>query len=179
MENNGEKVTVTKLIADIEVILEGTKEKTVETLKPYTQKQLEQDEIYACFELMNLQNYFLNYNKFYAKKDDKGRIKLETDWTAIDENYTSLIPELEKYMEKVFGSQENELSEADDEKFSINHEEQLFKWFSESWEAAGGEHSLVPTFFCFDKEYACHDLKTGEVISEVEAARRLGYEVEV
>lgn len=179
MKNNGERITATKLIDDIEGILERAKEKAVETLKPYTQRQLEQNEIYACFELMNLQNYSLNYNKFYAKKDDKGRSKLETDWTTIDKNYASFIPELDKYIEDVFGSQENELSQAEDEEFSIEHEKQLFKWFSECWEAAGGGHSLVPTFFCFDKEYACRDLKTGEVMSEVETAKRLGHEVEV
>ena len=178
METNNEARSVAKLLADIEVILEAAIQEAVEKLRPYTQRQLEPDEIFACFELWNLQNYGLNYNKFFARQNDQGRINLDPDYEPVTED-ASFIPELDKYMEDVFGNQEFELTQAEDEEFSAEHEQQLFKWFAECWWAAGGESSAVPTFFCFEKEGVCRDLKTAEVLSEVEAARRLGYEVEV
>jgi hypothetical protein len=59
--------------------------------------------------------------------------------------------------------------------FTEKHEQQLFSWFARCWKKAGGEHSTVPTYFAFDKEYRCRNLSTGEVLTEQETAAELGY----
>jgi hypothetical protein len=63
--------------------------------------------------------------------------------------------------------------------FGQKLESSLFSWFARCWQAAGGENSKIPTYFCFEKEYKVRDLKTGETMGEEEAAQKLGYNVAI
>ena len=162
---------VARIIQDIEKVLADAEPATIEALRPFVQEKPKQDQIFSCFELFHTQDYGLNYNRFFVKEKGGKKI-LDTEWgSAISDE--SFIPQLAAYMEKTFS--QTELSEKDGILFAEKHEQQLFSWFARCWKSAGGEHSIIPTYFAFDKEYRCRDLSTGKIFSEKEAALQLGY----
>jgi len=91
----------------------------------------------------------------------------------------NFLPEVMDYFDDYYQnlSKETEFTQDESIDFSDKLEKSLFDWFARCWQAAGGENSKVPTYFCFEKEYKVRDLKTGELMSEQEAAHRLGYDV--
>jgi len=166
---------LTRIIQDIEKILIEVEPATTEALRPFVQEKPQQDQIFSCFELFHTQDYGLNYNRFFVKEENGKKI-LDTEWaSAVSDK--SFIPQLAAYMERTFAQTDSgiELSEKDGILFTEKHEQQLFSWFALCWKNAGGEHSSIPTYFAFDKEYQCRNLSTGEVLSEQETAAKLGY----
>ncbi len=164
-------LSVADLLAKCEEILARAEDACVEFLKPYAQREKKPGEIFACFELHHMQNYALNYNIFSAKEEGEKKI-LATEWTEATGG-ASFIPELDTYLSGYFG--EVELSPADGEDFTAKHEEQLQNWFARIWKNAGGTSAQLPAYFAFGEDYTCRNLETGEVLSELETAEKLGY----
>ena len=166
--------------SEIEDALSKARDRSIQALVPFVGRELEEGQVYACFELWWEQDYSLGYNRFFIKEVD-GRQHLETDWGLAGEEGVSFIPEIVAYFDDYYNnmSKDTELMEDEGIDFSTLLEESIFKWFSSCWEAAGGEQSKVPTYFCFEKEYMVRDLKTGEVLSESAAAQKFGYTVEI
>lgn len=163
---------------EIEAALNKATDRTIEALKPFVAEEPDENEIYACFELFWEQDYTLGYNKFLVK-DTGGRQTLSTDWGPAGEMGDNFLPEVMDYFDDYYQnlSKETEFTQDEGIDFSDKLEKSLFDWFARCWQAAGGENSKVPTYFCFEKEYKVRDLKTGELMSEQEAAHRLGYDV--
>lgn len=166
---------VDKIIADISEILERSTPQTVEKLKSFVDTEPVQDQAYATVELFSDQNFCISYNRFYVKEVDGKKI-LEPEWDVNDSSAESLIPELDAYETKMFDGVD--YSDAEQNYFGPRQSKMLFEWFAKCWKAAGGEYSKTPTYFAMNKEYMCQDLSTGEMFTEEDAARRLGYEVE-
>lgn len=163
---------------EIENALNKATDRTTEALKSFVSRKPEENEVFACFELFWEQDYTLGYNKFFVKNTDGTQI-LDPDWGPADEMGNDFLPEVMDYFDKYYQnmSKETEFTQDEDIDFSEQLERSLFNWFAKCWQMAGGENCEVPTYFCFEKEYKVRDLKTGEVMSEQEAARRLGYNV--
>jgi hypothetical protein len=167
-----------ELLKNIQEILDKNEERVVKELKPFAEKELDKDEIFACFEIFQMENHQLNYNTFF-KKEKNGEKKIDSVYDFFNKKEGSFIPELTKYFKKVFNPDnfiQNENSE-DGIKFSEDYEKKLQDWFTNCWKKAGGENAKVPTYFSFGKDYNFRDMFTGEVIDdEEEIASRLGYE---
>ena len=166
---------VARIIQDVEKILTEAEHTATEALRPFVKEKPQQDQIFSCFELFYTQDYGLNYNRFFVKEKGGKKI-LDTKWgSAVSDK--SFIPRLATYIEKTFAQTDSgiELSEKEGILFTEKHEQPLFSWFARCWKKAGGEHSTVPTYFAFDKEYRCRNLSTGEVLTEQETAAELGY----
>ncbi|GEM_PF-6425682 len=161
---------------EIEAGLNKATDRTVEALKSFAAIKPEENEIYACFELFWEQDYTLGYNKFLVKNSD-GKQTLDTDWGPAGDMGSSFLPEVMDYFDSYYQSMSKETEFTQDEgiDFSEKLGKSLFGWFANCWQAAGGENSELPTYFCFEKEYKVRDLKTGEIMSEKEAAQKLGY----
>lgn len=171
---------VTAAHSRIENALSKATDRTIQALRPFAALKPEEDEIYACFELFWEQDYTLGYNKFYAKNVD-GRQVLKTEWGPAAEMGDDFLSEVMDYFDTYYEdlSKETEFTQDEGRDFSDKLEKSLFGWFAYCWQTAGGEHSEIPTYFCFEKEYKVRDLKTGEIMSEAEAAQRLGHSVSV
>lgn len=165
-------------IQEIDSLLDRATPRCTQFLIPFAQKELEESEIYACFELWWNQNYSLGYNKFFVKETD-GRKELDIDSGPATPEGESFLPEILEYFDHYYEnlSKDTEFTQEEGINFSEKLEGTLLKWFADCWHAADGENSKVPTYFCFEKEYKVRDLKTGEVMSEDEAAHRLGHNV--
>jgi hypothetical protein len=167
------KKTVDEILKDVKQILDASKERSIKKFKPLTVKERDENLIYACLQLF--QDFSLNYNLYYLGQD-QGENILDIKYAPLDENDPVFLPELDAYIGNLVSTQE--LTEAEDAAFSTAlYDDYLFHFLSECWASAGGDHTKIPTYFCFDKEFMCRDFKTGEIIEEVEAARRVGYTV--
>jgi hypothetical protein len=162
--------------SEIESGLNKATDRTVEALKSFVGLKPEEDEVYACFELFWEQDYTLGYNKFFVRNSD-GKQTLDTDWGPAGEMGDDFLPEVMEYFDGYYQnlSKKTEFTQDEGVDFSEKLEKSLFNWFARCWQAAGGYNSEIPTYFCFEKEYKVRDLKTGEIMSEKEAAQRLGY----
>jgi len=169
-----ESSTIDSLLTKTREILAASEADAIESLKPVVTKEPPKNAIFACFELFDTQDFGMNYNIFSVGKAD-GKDVLNTDWTTFQGEGVSFIPKLKAYSEEDTGAAE--LSEKEGREFTVKLEKLLFEWFAKCWKAAGGEHSTLPTYFAFDKEYKCRDLFTGEIMSEEETAKKLGYDV--
>lgn len=170
---NIEKPTVDELLKKCEEILKEAKMNAVERLKQLTKRQAEENEIFCYFELFDLENYSLSYNKAHAVKGDGQLPKIEVAFGPAFEDMESFIPQLDEYLSGVFES--FEYPESESQGFTKKHEDLIFKWFGECWADAGGKESLVPTYFCFGPTFnEFRDLFTGEVLNEVKAAEKAG-----
>lgn len=165
---------VEKILEEMSAILERSKGAAVKRLAEYAVMEPEPEQIYATLELFSMQNYNLAHNRFYVRTKD-GKKVLNTEWAVNADAMDSFIPELDEYATKTFDGVD--YTDAETADFGPRHEQQLVDWFTACWKAAGGQESKVPVYFAMDKEYMCRDLETGEVISEEEAAKRLGHEV--
>jgi hypothetical protein len=163
---------VTELLGKTREILERAREPSVETLREFADLELQPDQAYACFELFHWQDYGMNYNEFFVEKGT-----LSTDYNPLHDSEDSFLPELNDFVRGYFADKPDRLGQVGSTQFIKLHEAQLFKWFSECWIAAGGDKSQVLTYFAFEKEYAVRDLVTGEVMSEAEVAKRLGFDI--
>ena len=178
MEKISEKhERVEKILSEMQQILDSAVEKSADALKQYVALEPKPGQVYATLELFSNQNYCLTYNRFYVKEEG-GRKVLDTEWGAdgtAERAQESFIPELDAYAAKVLDGVD--YSDAEQQDFGPRHSKQLFEWFAECWQQAGGEHSRTPTYFAMNKEYMCQDIMTGEMMTEEEAAKRLGQEI--
>ena len=161
---------VDQLIQKVEAILAQIKSRTIDALKPYTVRKPKPDQLFSCLELFYIQGCTLSYNSFFARRAEG---VLETEYEAFEGNQESFLPELREFIEQL--RSEVELNEKEGVELFERYEHQLQTFFSDCWKEAGGERSLIPTFFAFEKEYRCRDLISGEVMEEHEAAARLGF----
>lgn len=172
MEIPQEATHVDEIISETEKILAQASARSIEELRSFVVLQPDEGEIFACFELFHGQDYGMNYNKFFPKKPGS-LSNMDVVWGPIDESNECFLPELRDFEEELYSYAD--LSEAEVIEWTKKSEELLAKWFSQCWIAAGGKGSTIPTYFCFEKEYMCRDMLTGEIITEEEAARRAGY----
>lgn len=170
---NFEKISVAELLKNCERILEESKSEAVEKLKSLSKRPAEENEIFCYFELFDLENYSLSYNKAHAVKKEGDLPKIEIAFNSAFEEGESFIPKLDEYLSGIFSSVD--YPESESQSFTKMHEDLLFKWFGECWADAGGKESVVPTYFCFGPTFnEFKDLFTGEVFTEVKAAERAG-----
>jgi hypothetical protein len=162
------KIPVATILERCAVILEENRARAVAALRPRTTQAPAPGQVFSCLELFHMQDYSLNYNSFSVTPDKK----LATDWAVFDPAIGCFIPGLPEYLAEVFAT---EYSEDEGIDFTARHEAQLFAWFSTCWDQAGGRTTRIPTYFCFEKEYQCRDLSTGEIMTEEEVANRLGH----
>ncbi|HWU43324.1 MAG TPA: hypothetical protein VN132_07800 [Bdellovibrio sp.] len=165
-------MTVEQILKEIDSILLDAKAECIKALQPVFLIKPKPDQVYSCFELFHMQNYALGYNSFFLRNGE-----LEVDYACLPPftGEESFLPKLASYFQDLF--KKVELNEKDGIRFTAEHEKQFLKWFKEVWLAAGGDKSLVPTYFCFEREYQVQDIISGEVMSEEDGARRLGYKI--
>jgi len=170
---------VNDALHQIGLALDESSAHAVEIMTKYVQREPEENEIFACMELWWEQDYSLGYNRFFVT-DVNGEQVLVTKWdeTALGH---SLVPGILNYFDNYYQnmSRETEFTEAESMELSDNLERTLLGWMAHCWRVAGGEQTKLPTYFCFEKEYKVRDLMTGEIMSEEEAARKLGYNATV
>lgn len=167
-------LAVKKILNEIQDILNQSREATIEKLKPYVNREPKANEVFSYFEIFLYQNYGMNYNTVFAEDE-----KLDYEYDMINDG-ESFVPLLTDYSENNEGYDDfiEHISTDDDHVFSRLSDKQFFEWFASCWFEAGGEHSKVPTFFSFEKEYMVRDMSTGELMKESEAASRiLGYAI--
>jgi len=177
-EANEASVKLDELLTQAGEILERARESSTEALKTFTELELREDQAFACFELFYTQNYGMSYNEFYVEKDEADNSVFNIEYHPMTDARESFLPELNTFIEDSFSNARLLLSDKYGLQFAKRSEEQLFKWFSECWSAAGGKESRVPTYLALDKENQVRDLATGEVMSEKEAAIRRGFNIE-
>jgi hypothetical protein len=170
-----EKMSVETVLNKITEILDQSREHAIKTLKQFVDRDPKEGEIFATVEIMTTEGYTFTYNPFFIKEED-GQKKLNAHWGEFFSDGVSLIPKLEEYTEDVLSKHADEYTQTEGEEFTDKHIIQLSHWFKECWYAAGGEHSKLPTYLSFDKEYMCRDIITGELMEDTEVARKLGHE---
>lgn len=167
---------VEKILADITGILERATPQAVEKLKAFVTIAPKPHQAFATLEMFSDQNYCVTYNEFYIKEEN-GKKALDVKWDVKDSSAEPFVTELDEYAAKTFDNVD--YSDAEQADFAPRQSKMLFEWFAKCWKEAGGEHAKTPTFFAMNKEYMCQDLTTGEMATEEETARRLGYDVAV
>lgn len=160
-----EKDPYSGIFFEVDVLMEQAKVSCIERLRPLVSRELGADELFACLEVFNYQDFGLNYNTF-SKNGDEIDVNLEQfgDITAI--------PGLEEHIESHLDGKttSKEQNKAFDEKMR----KRLFDFFSDCWKQAGGGQAKVPTFFCFEEEEdQLMDFETGTVFSQEEIASKL------
>lgn len=161
--------SVSDIIAKTQTILERAELTSIETLKPFTELQLQPNQVFAAFELFHEQSYGLNYNKYFA-----GNVASSADLSVIAAPVSptgeSFLPNLHNYEDEILGNVA--LTQTQLLEWSDRSEALLVTWFTSCWLAAGGSSSLVPTYFCLEKRGQYHDMATGEALDQATAAQR-------
>ena len=170
---NPQKVSIEEMLKKTEQILAEARLETIEKLKPFAMRQPNEGEIFAYFEIFDLDNYALAYNKASLGKDENGANKIDIEFGPAFPEIGSFIPKVNEYLGKIF--ENTDYPEQESQRFTDDHEKLIFKWFAQCWEDAGGKQSKVPTYFCFGPTYGeLKDIFTGEVLTEDQAAQKAG-----
>lgn len=165
-EETPEKDPYAGIFFEVDVLLEKAKTGCIERLRPLTIREPKEDELFACIEVFNYQDFGLNYNTF--SKNESG----------IDVNFEQFgditaIPGLEEHVKSHVDGKTT--SQEQNETFDEKMRKRLFDFFSDCWKKAGGLQTKIPTYFCFEKEEdQLLDFQTGEIFSQEEIASRLG-----
>lgn len=171
---NPKKISIQEMLQNTERILADYQSEAIEKLKPFVSRNLAPGEIFAYFEIFDLDTYALAYNKASLITDETGAEKIDIDFApAFSGEVESFIPKLNEYLSQIF--ENTEFSEGESQNFTKDHEDLIFKWFGVCWEKAGGKESKIPTYFCFGPTYGeVKDIFTGEVLTEDQAAKKSG-----
>lgn len=165
IEEGQEKDPYTGIFFEVDVLLEKAKAECVERLQPLTIRELQEDELFACLEVFNYQDFGLNYNTFSKNGND-------TDVNYEQFGDISAIPGLEEHITSHLDGKST--SQEQNEEFDKKMRKRLFVFFSDCWKQAGGSQAKIPTYFCFEKEEdQLMDFETGGVFSQEEALSRL------
>jgi len=169
---NATKRDIKNELQEIEKILNGVTDATIEKLKPFTTRQLKEHELFACFELFHMNDYAMGYNQTFLKEG-----ALDTEYSSTDESIgESFLPQLRDYFEQQLVTMYGEFTLEEGGQYTKKLEELLVTWFSNCWKQAGGEDSIVPTYLMLEKEYdVIHDMSTGEILTEKEIVKRLAH----
>lgn len=161
-ENVSEKDPYSGIFFELEPVFEKAKAGCVQRLQPLVGREPKKDELFACIEVFNYQDFGLNYNTF--SKDLEPNFEQLGDESAIP----GLQESIESYLQGKSTSQEQ--NQAFDEKLR----KKLFDFFSDCWKQAGGASAKMPTYFCFEEEeYELMDFQTGKTYSDEEIAAKL------
>ncbi len=79
LENNKQETTSEKnpysgIFFEVDILMEKAKAACIERLQPLAVREPEADEVFACIEVFNYQDFGLNYNRF-SKEGNEMRVR--------------------------------------------------------------------------------------------------------
>lgn len=151
---------------EVDTLMNQARAGCVEKLRALAVREPSPEELFACIEVYQNNNFGLNYNTFRRDGDD-----VTADFESLQDG-DSFIPGLEEHLETYMRGKPATTEEQD--ALTDKLRKRLFDFFSSSWREAGGESAPVPTYFSFEEEHEYIDMKDGSVHTEEELVAELG-----